>query len=114
MSVSHLARAGRIDSTASDLNKRASAINSQLNAVASEVLLFAGMMHDNSRTEFEQQDRDKYSANFVATLTELQNTMNRFAPLMAVESGAMTPADFVATLDATQLSEHVNSFDSGK
>ena len=113
MSVSKLARAGRIDSAASDLNKKASDLNSKLNAVASEVLLFAGMMHQNSRTEFEQEDKDKYSANFVATLSAIQATMARFEPLMGVETGAITPEAFVATLDATQLSEYVNGFDSG-
>jgi len=114
MSVSKLARAGRIDSAASDLNKRASNLNSQLNAVASEVLLFAGLMHQNARTEFEQEDKDKYSLNFIETLTAIQSTMARFEPLMGVETGAITPEAFVATLDAAQLLEYVNGFDSGK
>ena len=114
MSVSKLARAGRIDSRASDLNSRASGLSSQLNSIATEVLLFAGMMHTNANGEFTQEDRDKYGDAFLQTLTGLQQTLSRFQPLADIESGSVTPQDWLATQDAAAIAEFSKQFDSGR
>lgn len=114
MSVSQLARAGRIDSKASDLNTRASNLNSQLNSIAQDALLFAGMMHKNANGEFTQADRDKYGAAFLQTLTELSQTMARFQPLADIQNQVITPADFLATQDANAITEYSKQFDQGR
>ena len=54
MSVSQLARAGRIDSAANSAAQKASNLNSQLNAMTDEVLAFAAFMHTDPRTEVER------------------------------------------------------------
>nr|WP_136252887.1 hypothetical protein [Ningiella ruwaisensis] len=97
MSVAKLARAGRIDSEVSRLINQASSINSQLNSVVNEVLAFAAFMNTNTNDEFTQDDRDKYSDEFNASLAALNATMQKLMPLAAIESGDLTVADFLAS-----------------
>lgn len=96
MSVSQLARAGRIDTEASRLTKQASQLNSQLNAMVNEVLAFAAFMHTDPRTEFTQADRDKYSADFAQALASINATLSGLAPLAGIEAGTVTVPDFLA------------------
>lgn len=110
MSVSQLARASRIDSEVSRLSRQASGLNSQLNAMANEVLAFAAFMHTNPLGEFTQDDHDKYSDTFVDLLGQLNATMAKFAPLVLVENETMTPAEFLAQY-VGDVTEYSSRFD---
>ena len=112
MSVSQLARAGRIDTEASRLTKQASTINSQLNAMVNEVLAFAAFMHTDPRVEFSQADRDKYSDDFASAMGELQATLAQLAPLAGIEQGTVTVADFLAGYTG-DINAYSTRFDKG-
>lgn len=112
MSVSQLARAGRIDSEASRLTKQASQLNSQLNALVDEVLAFAAFMHTNDRAEFTQADRDKYSADFAQSLAALNATLSKLSPLAGIEAGSVTVAQFLADYVGDPVA-YSNRFDKG-
>lgn len=96
MSVSSLARAGRIDTEASRLVKQASNLNSQLSAMVNEVNAFAAFMHTDPRTEFSQADRDKYSDDFMVQLTAINTTLTQLEALAGVETNVITVEQFLA------------------
>ena len=96
MSVSLLARAGRIDTEASRLVRQASQLNSQLTSLVNEVNAFAAFMHTDPQTEFSQADRDKYSADFMVQLTAINSTLEGLQALAGVETQAITVEQFLA------------------
>ena len=96
MSVSKLARAGRIDKSANMLNSQAEQINTQLTSLIREVNAFAAFMHTDPRTEFSQSDRDKYSSDFMVQLTAIQATLGGLNALAGVETTAITVEQFLA------------------
>lgn len=113
MSVSQLARAGRIDSEAGRLTKQASQINSQLAAMVNEVLAFAAFMHTDPKAEFTQDDRDKYSADFAASLNALNSTLSALAPLAGIEAGSFTVAEFLSAYNGETPASYSSRFDKG-
>ena len=106
MSVSQLARAGRIDTEASRLTKQASNLNSQLNTMVNEVNAFATFMHSDPKMEFTQADRDKYSDDFVTTLAQIQLTLSGLTALSQLEVDAITVQQFIdqSTSNPTEYS----------
>ena len=95
MSVSSLARAGRIDSKANSIANQASTLNSQLNSMCNEVLSFAAFMHTDPKTEFTQEDRDKYSDDFAEALSNLNTTLSKLNVLAGIEAGTVTVQEFL-------------------
>lgn len=112
MSVSQLARAGRIDSAANSAAQKASNLNSQLNAMADEVLAFAAFMHSDPKAEFSQDDRDKYSADFANALGALHTTLSKLDVLAGIEQGAVTVEQFLASYTGSPV-EYSARFDKG-
>lgn len=112
MSVSQLARAGRIDKAASDAAGRASSLNSQLSAMCDEVLAFAAFMHTDPKGEFTQEDRDKYSADFATQLANINATLSKLNPLAGIESGTVTVQDFLANYQGDPVA-YSSRFDKG-
>lgn len=112
MSVSQLARAGRIDNEASRLTKQASTITSQLTTLVNEVNAFATFMHSDPAVEFTQADRDKYSSDFMAKLTLLQSTIQGFGALAQLEVDAITVQQFLDQSVSNPI-EYSSRFDRG-
>lgn len=112
MSVSQLARAGRIDSAANSAGQKASSLNSQLNSMADEVLAFAAFMHTDPRAEFSQADRDKYSADFASALGNLHATLSKLNVLAGIEQGSVTVEQFLASYAGDPV-EYSSRFDKG-
>lgn len=112
MSVSLLARAGRIDSAASQTSQKASNLNSQMNAMCDEVLAFAAFMHTDPRSEFSQEDRDKYSAIFAEALGNLHATLSKLDVLAGIEAGTITVEEFLASYVGDPV-EYSSRFDKG-
>lgn len=112
MSVSLLARAGRIDSAASQTAQKASNLNSQMNAMCDEVLSFAAFMHTDPRNEFSQEDRNKYSAIFAEALGNLHETLAKLNVLAGIEQGSITVEQFLASY-AGNPTEYSSRFDKG-
>ena len=112
MSVSLLARASRIDSESNRLTKQGSNLNSQLNTLVNEVNAFATFMHSDPKLEFTQADRDKYSDDFVSTLTAIQTTLSGLNALSQLEVDAITVQQFIdqSTSNPTEYSVR---FDKG-
>ena len=96
MSVAKYARAVRIDNEANRLEKQASAVNSQLNVLVNEVNAFATFAQSDPNVEVTQEDKDKYSALFVAALANIQSTLTGFNALYALETDVITVAQFIA------------------
>lgn len=112
MSVSQLARAGRIDTEANRLTKQALNINSQLSVLVNEVNAFAAFMHTDPRAEFAQQDRDKYSDDFALALSNIQSTLEGLGALAMVEAGTLTVEQFLAQYSGDAVSYSAR-FDKG-
>lgn len=112
MSVSQLARAGRIDSAANSAAQKASNLNSQLNAMADEVLAFAAFMHSDPKAEFSQDDRDKYSADFASALGALHTTLSKLDVLAGIEQGAVTVEQFLTSYTGNPV-DYSARFDKG-
>lgn len=112
MSVSQLARAGRIDSAANSAAQKASNLNSQLNAMCDEVLAFAAFMHTDPRVEFSQADRDKYSDDFAQALGALHATLSKLDVLAGIEQGSVTVEQFLASYVGDPV-EYSSRFDKG-
>lgn len=110
MSVSLLARAGRIDTEASRLTRQASQLNSQLSALVNEVNAFATFMHTDPRAEFTQDDRDKYSDDFMAELAAINTTLLGLQAVAGVETGALSVADYLAS-SPVNVAEYSARFD---
>ena len=113
MSVSQLARAGRIDSEASRLKTQAERLNSQLASVINEALAFAAFMHTDPEAEFTQDDRDKYSADFSAALSEVETTLTGLDPLSGIEDGSVTVGDFLSSYNGEPAASYSTRFDKG-
>ena len=112
MSVSQLARAGRIDSAANTAAQKASNLNSQLNSMCDEVLAFAAFMHTDPRNEFNQEDRDKYSAIFAEALGNLYSTLSKLDVLAGIESGDVTVEQFLLGYTGNPV-DYSSRFDKG-
>lgn len=112
MSVSQLARAGRIDSAANSSALKASNLNSQLNSMCDEVLAFAAFMHTDPRNEFSQDDRDKYSADFAQALGALHATLSKLDVLAGIEQGSVTVEQFLSGY-AGDVDDYSARFDKG-
>ena len=112
MSVSQLARAGRIDSAANSAAQKASNLNSQLNSMCDEVLAFAAFMHTDPRNEFSQADRDKYSDDFAQALGALHSTLAKLDVLAGIEAGSVTVEQFLASYTGNP-EEYSARFDKG-
>ena len=112
MSVSLLARAGRIDTEASRLTRQAGSLNSQLSTLVTEANAFATFMHRDPRSEFTQEDRDKYSDDFVTELARIQVTLSGLSALSQLEVDAITVEQFVAQSSSNPV-EYSARFDKG-
>jgi hypothetical protein len=111
MSVSLLARAGRIDTEAGRLRKQGASLNSQLSALVNEVNAFAAFMHSDDKEEFSQQDRDKYSEDFALTLAAVQSTLDGLDALSQLENDQITAQQFLDQ-SASNPVEYSTRFDS--
>ena len=112
MSISLLARASRIDSESNRLTKQGANLNSQLSALVNEVNAFATFMHSDPKTEFTQADRDKYSDDFVITLTAIQTTLAGLGALSQLEVDVITVAQFIAQSTSDPVA-YSSRFDKG-
>ena len=111
MSLSKLARAGRIDSEAVTIAKEVERAVSNLAVLFDRALNFTAFMHDDPKVEFTQEDRDKYSDSFVAAMTALNVTLAKLGPLQALEAETLQIADFVATFSPEALTAYAVQFD---
>lgn len=114
MSIGVLAQArpASINRAARDAANKASQLNSQLNAMCDEVLAFAAFMHTDPRSEFTQEDRDVYSAEFATQFANIQATLSKLAPLAGIEEGSVTVADFLASYQG-DVTAYSARFDKG-
>lgn len=99
MSISANARLVRIDDHFISQAKKFNSLNSQLQALIREVSISTAFMHNDPRNEFTQEDRDKYSNEFVKAITAPNGffgTVALIQPMLDVEQGTKTPAEFVA------------------
>lgn len=116
MGVSSNARLGRIDKHYTDLAKKFNSLNSQMQAVIREARIATAFMHDNPNGEFDQADRDKYSNLFVEAITAPNGFFGCVAliqPMLDVEQGTKTPAQFVAEETGYNAVSFSASFDQG-
>lgn len=116
MGISSGARLGRIDKHYTDLTKKFNSLNSQMHAVIREARLATAFMHDNPSGEFDQADRDKYSALFVEAISTPEGffgAIDLIQPMLGVEQGTKTPAEFVAEETGYNAAEYSAQFDRG-
>lgn len=123
MSSLRTARKAAIHNKALDIRKEVSRLNASLNAQMSEVLIYAAAMHKinldaiaNGETDkaIESEDVAFYDAKFNEQMTGLQATMARLAPLVGLQTGALTKENFIATFDENTLQEYIDQFDGAK
>jgi len=112
MSVTKLARAVRIDNEASRLERQANTINSQLSVLVNEVNAFATFAQADPNLEVTQEDKDKYSALFVAALANIQTTLAGFDSLYALETDVITVEQFIAQSESNPII-YSSRFDKG-
>jgi hypothetical protein len=116
MAISSNARFVRIDKHYTDLAKKFASLNSQMQAVIREARQATAFMHDNPNGEFDQADRDKYSDLFteaIATPNGFFGCVDLIQPMLEVEQGAKTPAEFVAEETGYSAVEYSAQFDKG-
>jgi hypothetical protein len=112
MSVSKLARAGRIDSEASRLSKQPNTITSQLSVLVGEVNAFATFMQADPQAEFTQEDKDKYSDSFMASLGGIQAVLAGLTSLSQLEIDEITVEQFINQSPTDPLA-YSSRFDKG-
>ena len=83
-----------------------------MNAMCDEVLSFAAFMHADPKTEFSQEDRDKYSAIFAEALGNLHATLRKLDVLAGIESGSVTVEQFLAGYAGDPV-DYSSRFDKG-
>ncbi len=110
MSIAAQARSSRIDNEASRLVSEALRVNSQLATLVNEAFAYAAFMHTDPKSEFTQEDRDKYSADFAAVFQALSTTMAGLAPMAQLQAEAITVEQFLA-LYAGDITAYSSRFD---
>jgi hypothetical protein len=111
MSVSTLARASKIDTEASSIATEVRRCTTTMNALFLRAVDFTAFMNANETSEFSQQDRDKYSDQFVVAMTSLMATMAMLEPLQALETDVITVEQFLAAHTGMQPTVYSQKFD---
>mgnify|MGYP003650053985 CR=1 FL=1 len=111
MSLSKLARAGRIDDEAVTLAKEVEREISKLTVLFDRTLNFTAFMHNDPQSEFSQEDRDKYTAAFLSAMSALNGALAKLVPLQALEAETLPQSDFVATFSTEALATYAKQFD---
>lgn len=116
MAISSNARFVRIGKHYTDLAKKFASLNSQMQAVIREARLAPAFMHDNPNGEFDQADRDKYSDLFTDAITAPNGffgCVGLIQPMLDVEQGTKTLADFVTEETGYNSVKYSAQFDKG-
>jgi hypothetical protein len=116
MGISSGARSGRIDKHYTDLAEKFNSLNSKMQAVIREARQATAFMHDNPNGEFNQEDRDKYSDLFTEAISSPNGffgCIDLLQPMLDVEQGTKTPAEFVAEEEGYDAVEYSAQFNRG-
>lgn len=116
MGISSGAIASRIDKHYTDLEKKFNTLNSQIQVVIREARLATAFMHDDPKNEFTQEDRDKYSAAFVQSITApngFLGAVDLLQPMIDVEQGTKTTEEFVTEEAGYDSATYSAMFDKG-
>ena len=97
MSLSTLARAGRIDTEVTNIATEVRRCTTTLEALFLRTIDFTAFMNTNEGLEFSQKDRDKYSDQFVVAMTNLGAAMALLELLQALETDVITVEQFLAS-----------------
>ena len=120
MSSVKSARKSAIHKKAIDIVKAVSNVNSTLNGHMSEVLIYAAAMHKINLEAIAAGDADMiidtadvafYDTAFNEQVGALNATLSRLVPLLGLQTGAVTKADYIASVNQTQLAEYIDAFD---
>jgi len=120
MSSVKSARKSAIHRKAIDIVKAVSNVNSTLNGHMSEVLIYAAAMHKINLDAIEAEDEDMiidaedvafYDNAFNEQVGALNATLSRLAPLLGLQTGEVTKADYIASVNQTHLDQYIKSFD---
>jgi fructose-specific component phosphotransferase system IIB-like protein len=120
MSSVKSARKSAIHRKAIDITKAVSNVNSTLNGHMSEVLIYAAAMHKINLDAIAASDTDMiidaadvafYDAAFNEQVFALNATLARLLPLLGLQTGEVTKADYIASVNQTQLTEYIDAFD---
>jgi hypothetical protein len=111
MSVSTLARASKIDTEAASIATEVRRCTTTLNALFLRAVDFTAFMNANETLEFSQEDRDKYSDQFVVAMTNIMATMAILEPLQALETEVITVSQFLQAHTGVTPVDYSKKFD---
>jgi hypothetical protein len=106
-----------IHKKAEDISNAVSNVNSTLNGHLNEALMFAAAIYkvnadsNGQATLLDEAKITRYQTAFNARFAEVNATLAKLGPLLAVQQGALSRADYVASVNQSQLTDYIESFD---
>jgi len=105
-----------IHEKAENISNAVSNVNSTLNGYVTEALMFAAAMYkinadaNGEETLLDEAKITRYQNAFNARFAEVNATLEKLAPLIGVQQGALSRADFVASVNQSHLADIIKSF----
>jgi|AntRauTorckE5430_2_1112549.scaffolds.fasta_scaffold00317_5 hypothetical protein len=109
-----------IHDKASNISNSVSNVNSTLNGHINEALIFAAAVykvnadavaHGENDTLLNEAKITRYQNAFNARFAEINATLEKLGPLLAVQQGKLSRADYVSSVNKSQLTDYIESFD---
>jgi len=109
-----------IHKKAEDISNAVSNVNSTLNGYINEAIIFAAAMYKVNADAVANGEEDtllneskitRYQNAFNARFAEVNATLEKLGPLLAVQQGVLSRADYVASVNRSQLTDYIESFD---
>jgi len=109
-----------IHDKASNISNSVSNVNSTLNGHINEALIFAAAIYKVNSDAIANGENDtllneakitRYQNAFNARFAEINATLEKLGPLLAVQQGKLSRADYVSSVNKSQLTDYIESFD---